>query len=90
MSASHDPTGLQTHLHALRNANDGYAITVWDKSPDGEAGWKLWRTLDAKYAEGSRGWVMTIEGDQITAEIAALAATGHPMKSTNYLVCEGK
>jgi hypothetical protein len=79
--AEHDPPGLDAHLHALRNANDGFAITVWADSEDGAAGWKLWRTLDAKYAENSPGWVMTISGDEIIAEIAVLAATGHPMIS---------
>lgn len=78
--ASIDPSGAEDHLSALRNANDGFAITVWADSEDGEAGWQLWRTLDAAYAEGSPGWIMTISGDEIAAAIAELAATGHPMR----------
>jgi hypothetical protein len=66
---------MQTHLDALRNANDGFAITVW------KDGWKLWRTLDAKYAEHDPDFVMTISGDQIADEMTALAATGHKMRS---------
>jgi hypothetical protein len=50
-----DPTGFKTHLEALRNANDGFAITVWK-----EGSWKLWQTLDAKYSEKDPDWLLTI------------------------------
>lgn len=76
MSASLDPTGLSDHLEALRNANDGWALTIWK-----DGGWKLWRTLDAKYAEGDPEWLATLSGDQVQDDIDALAATGHPMRA---------
>ena len=68
---------------ALRHANDGWAITVWsdigDVSGKKIPGWKLWRTLDAKYAEKDPGWLMTISGDEIAPELLELIRTGHPM-----------
>lgn len=81
MAEADYPHALTDHLEAARNANDGFAITVWVDSADGGAGWTLWRTLDAKYAEGSPGWVMTILGDEVAKAMTALEATGHPMKS---------
>lgn len=48
-------------LHALRTADDGWAITVWRDHDGQEGGWKAWSKLDAKYAEGDPGWMMTIE-----------------------------
>ena len=47
-------------LNALRHANDGFAVTIWEAADGNEEGWKVWRTLDAKYAEKDPGWVMTI------------------------------
>lgn len=69
-----DPNGWQDHLAALRNANDGWAISVWKNG-----GWKLWRTLDAKYAESDPEWLCTLSGSLIQKDLAALSATGHPM-----------
>ena len=63
--ASHAPTAWGDMLTALRNANDGWAITVW-----ADGGWKLWRTLDAKYAEGDPGWVTTIPVHQVANELS--------------------
>lgn len=62
-------------IERLRNANDGWAITVWK-----DGGWKLWRTLDAKYAEGEPEWLTTLPGDTIQSDITALAKTGHPIQ----------
>lgn len=49
-------------LHELRNADDGWCITVWHDANGDEPGpgWKAWSKLDAKYAEGEPGWMMTI------------------------------
>lgn len=58
----------QDHLEALRNANDGSAITVYK-----DGGWKLWQTLDAKYAECEDEWFCTIPmGDIIKTAIGAI------------------
>ena len=35
-------------LEALRHANDGYVLTIWQGD---HAGWKLWQTLDGEYSE---------------------------------------
>ena len=66
---------IDDHLEALRNANDGWAVTVWK-----DGNWRLWRTLDAKYAEGEPGWLATLSGANIEADREALAATGHKMR----------
>lgn len=50
-----DPTSLQIHLDALRNANAGSAITVLK-----DGSYKHWQTLDAKYYEGEEDWLCTI------------------------------
>ena len=67
---------IDAHLEAARHANDGWAITVWK-----DGGWKLWRTLDARYAERDPDFLATFAGADIQHEIDALAATGHPMKA---------
>lgn len=83
--AAHDQSAWSDMLSSLRNANHGFAITIWTDSADGEAGWQLWPSLDAKYAEKSPGWLMTIPGDQVLDAIAALAAGGHPCRATTKL-----
>jgi hypothetical protein len=71
MMATKDPDGLSAHLEALRGANDGFAITVW--SGPNEPGYRVWSTLDAKYAERDSGWLMTIPGAAIIDAIRAMA-----------------
>lgn len=63
MSASKDKlTGeAMRQIHALRTADDGWSITVWGDHDGQEAGWKAWSKLDAAYAEGEPGWLMTIQ-----------------------------
>lgn len=65
---------FEDHLTALRNANDGWAITVWQ-----DGGWKLWRTLDAKYAERDPDWLGTLNGKDIDQQREELRSTGHRM-----------
>ncbi len=72
--AVHDPAAYQQILSVLRAANDGFSLTVWDKSADGEAGWTIWSTLDAKYAEGSPGWIMTIPCSDIVKALEGKSA----------------
>lgn len=67
---------INDHLDALRNANDGWAITVWK-----DGGWKLWRTLDAKYAEGDPDWLATLSGDAIDQGRGELEISGHQMRA---------
>lgn len=67
---------INDNLDELRNANDGWAITVWK-----DGGWKLWRTLDAKYAEGDPDWLATLSGDDIDLQRAKLTTSGHSMRS---------
>jgi len=61
-----DPAKAENILHALRHANEGYALTVWK-----DGGWCLWKPLDAKYA------AMAAEGTSdevlVTIPIAELA-----------------
>lgn len=71
-----DPSGLNDHLSALRNANDGWAITIWK-----DGGWKLWRTLDARYAESDPDFFASLPGNLIQDAIDALAKTGHSMRA---------
>ncbi len=63
-----DEQGFQDHLEALRSANDGFAITVWKSGH-----WKLWQTLDAKYAEREPDWLLTIPGDHVLSSACAKA-----------------
>lgn len=72
--AEADTSGLHDHLHALRNANDGWAISVWK-----DGSWKLWGALDAKYAERDPNWLSTLSDQDVNAELGQLAATGHRM-----------
>jgi len=67
---------FEDHLSALRSADDGWAVTIWK---DGT--WKLWSTLDAKYAEREPNWLSTLSGTIIEADRAVLAATGHKMQA---------
>jgi hypothetical protein len=76
---------IEDHLDALRNANDGWAITVWK-----DGGWKLWRTLDAKYAEGDPDWLATLAGADIESHRADLAASGHEMTLRASITRQGK
>jgi hypothetical protein len=52
----------QQHLNAARNANDGFAITVWKNGT-----WKIWQTLDAKHAEKEEDWLATIPSAALRA-----------------------
>lgn len=58
--ASHDPNGWTAQLTALRNANDGFVLTIWNAAAGNEAGYKVWRTLDGEYAQRDPGFAMNI------------------------------
>jgi hypothetical protein len=64
-------------FHKLRTAGDGWAITVWADHDGQEAGWKAWGKLDALYAEGEPGWLMTIHISDVLDFIAK-----HPKVAT--------
>jgi hypothetical protein len=65
-------------LDRLRRANDGYCLTIWGDSAHGDAGWKLWRRLDAKYAESGSGWIMTIPLETIADELEIIQRSPSP------------
>jgi len=68
-----DPNGWEAMRDALRHANDGFVLTVWAASENGEAGWKIWRTLDGKYANREPGFVMNIALHHICGELESVA-----------------
>lgn len=55
---------LEKTLRQLREANDGFAITVWK-----DGSWRAWQTLDAKYAEKDADWLLTISAQAIQEEL---------------------
>lgn len=70
MSASYDPNGWSAMLAALRNANDGFVLTIWNPTPDAPiGGWKIWRTLDGEYAERDPGFAMNIPIHELCGEL---------------------
>jgi len=71
-----DPTGLNDHLRALRNANEGFALVVWRASADGETGWDILSPKAAKEAESTLGWLMSIPGDVLMQSIPSIGTSG--------------
>lgn len=67
--ASYDPNGWSVQLAALRNANDGFVLTIWNAADGNEGGYKVWRTLDGEYASKDPGFAMNIPIHELCEEL---------------------
>ena len=58
-------------LEALRHANDGYVLTIWQGE---HAGWKLWQTLDGEYSERDPDFFINIPMAEVAKGLKRLLA----------------